>query len=322
LSLQELHHQVLCPAIGWTPNYHSFAIRRIHHISNPANGLFTEERKQENFDREKLVLGALAEEIWVGPNFSTALDVFFQPLYIGCALADDRSILLGDLYFDPKRSGPCDLQYVQDFGCWWSHTIEVEASSEKPRTDGSVAVLLGGSGACPPDDSGGVMEYYKMVMKLTGRLSEEQHRESGVDPGDPQWWATMNSEWRSKQNSIGMSNPFVFDLERHQRAMAEALSRPLAKQGTEYLRATNWNFESGFSGMPSGPGGSKPEVHRKATDPTKFCAVCGVTAGLMLCSGCHSIAFCGRAHQLEHWPKHKAACKAQGKSKPSKGTEK
>jgi len=269
---------------------------------------------EEDLKQTRLVLNALDGERWVGPNFSTALDVFFQPLYIGGALADDRSILLGDLYFDPERKGPCILQYVQDFGCWWSHTIEVKASSEKPSADGTVAVLMSGEGACPPDDSGGPFNYYKNFIKLIGHLSINDESKFGIDPSLCQWWELLNSEWRNKRNSKGLGNPFTFDLESHQQAMKESLSHPLVKQGTEYLRAVRQHFKSGLSGTVSGPGGSRPEVHKKVTDPRKYCAVCGVTAGLMICSGCSAIAFCGRDHQLQYWPRHKAACKAaQGK---------
>ena len=299
-------------------------MRRIHSSPGPTED-DADFSAGPNIEQDKQVLGTLEEECWVGPDFSTALDVFFQPLYIGGALADDRSILLGDLCFNRERSSQCVLQYVHDFGCWWSHTIEVEISSEQPRTDGSVAILLSGEGPCPPDDSGGVIAYHKEVMKLAGQLPDGES-ELDLDPSCSQWWETLNSVWRSKGNNRGLRNPFIFDLESHCRAVADALSRPLVKKGSEHLRAIHQQFKSGLSGTASGPGGPKPEVHKKVTDPTRFCAVCGVTAGLMLCSGCRSIAFCGRAHQLEYWPKHKAACRATQEmlqsSRGNKGTKK
>eukprot|EP00884_Botryococcus_braunii_P021620 jgi/Botrbrau1/8141/Bobra.0308s0031.1 len=47
----------------------------------------------------------------------------------------------------------------------------------------------------------------------------------------------------------------------------------------------------------------------------RACAECGTKgcAGgkLLECSGCRSVAYCGRDCQLKHWPSHKAACKAK-----------
>lgn len=31
---------------------------------------------------------------------------------------------------------------------------------------------------------------------------------------------------------------------------------------------------------------------------------------LMRCAGCLAAAYCGRAHQVEDWPRHKAECRA------------
>lgn len=40
------------------------------------------------------------------------------------------------------------------------------------------------------------------------------------------------------------------------------------------------------------------------------CIVCHSTTKLKICSGCHMIAYCDRAHQLNHWSEHKDLCKA------------
>jgi hypothetical protein len=309
--LQELHHQVLCPAIGWTPNFHAYTVRRIvarEHV-NP-----NDETEEERSKRTRSILKSREDECWTGPNRSTALNVFFQPLYIGGALANEDTILIGDLYYGRDDDSPCLLQYVQDFGCWWSHTIQVEPSSEEPPSGGSVAILTSGRGACPPDDSGGILRYCKSVKELVNPSDASD----ASDPSKTSWWAIVNKEWRAKQNKQGMSNPFTFDMEAHRRAMKGALSQPLAKRSTEYLRAANFDRDSNRFGSAIGTGGSHQELKTIVTDPTELCAVCGVTAGLMLCSGCRSIGFCCRDHQLEYWPKYKTACKAtQAKAKPT-----
>lgn len=74
-------------------------------------------------------------------------------------MADDRKILLGDLVFDaPEEGYHYDLQYVYDFGCWWTHTIRVEPCD--PPEAGLVAKLVSGKFACPPEDAGGVNAFF------------------------------------------------------------------------------------------------------------------------------------------------------------------
>ena len=41
------------------------------------------------------------------------------------------------------------------------------------------------------------------------------------------------------------------------------------------------------------------------------CEVCGTTEHLMVCSRCHSVAYCSAEHQKEDWKKHKAVCVAR-----------
>jgi len=58
---------------------------------------------------------------------------------------------------------------------------------------------------------------------------------------------------------------------------------------------------------------------RIATEPeplkgTKACALCGAQATAM-CTACHGANYCCRAHQVEHWPKHKKTCKMLAKVK-------
>ena len=55
--------------------------------------------------------------------------------------------------------------------------------------------------------------------------------------------------------------------------------------------------------------------------PQRRCALggCGAAAGLKACTGCSAVLYCCREHQLEHWPSHKAACKAAKKKKAGGG---
>jgi hypothetical protein len=158
------------------------------------------------------VLESLEQECWVGPNKSSALDIFFQPLYIGGAMADDTKILLGDFL---SEEGESSLQYVHDFGDWWSHTIKLCKTSEKPPEGVSVAHLVSGSGGCPPENTGGIMIYTKCISKLTGlvcvspnevndpELETIDNNAITVDPGSSLWWQYLNAEVRCKENFTG-----------------------------------------------------------------------------------------------------------------------
>ena len=59
------------------------------------------------------------------------------------------------------------FEYIYDFGDYWKHEIEVEASFEPdPDEDLCDCVCLDGKRACPPEDSGGIHGYHDMVKAL------------------------------------------------------------------------------------------------------------------------------------------------------------
>ncbi|KAK8013474.1 hypothetical protein PG991_009067 [Apiospora marii] len=49
-----------------------------------------------------------------------------------------------------------------------------------------------------------------------------------------------------------------------------------------------------------------PSASRPA--PPLSCRVCGELAGCRKCTGCRGVAYCGKAHQRQDWPAHKAVC--------------
>ena len=95
-------------------------------------------------------------------------------------------------YFTPDLS-PASCQYIYDFGDTWIHTVTLGSRL-------SVAArfhrrLLAGRRACPPEDSGGIGGYARLVEFL----------ETGADPwGDD---ATELAEW------IGDWKPDPFDVD-------------------------------------------------------------------------------------------------------------
>ncbi len=146
ITLASLHYQVLCPAIGYTPGTHAYAFRRIHKSYIDRNVA----SRNELYEDRKKASATIRKECWIGPRKSTALDIFFMPLYIGGAFADDRHILLGDIFYNQDSQTCFDLEYIFDIGSWWSHTISIDEVDNNCKCT-SVAELLSGNGGSPPE---------------------------------------------------------------------------------------------------------------------------------------------------------------------------
>lgn len=201
-----------------------------------------------------------------------------------------------------------------DFGDWWSHTINVSKYDESVPAGTTIAHLISGSGACPPEDCGGVINYMQVVGQLSGKLVKEGKL---LSPANPEWWESIDGEFRSKKNKHGVTRPFDFDIEESRLKLSTALRSKVAKSSEA---SKQFKMDDRRTGLPS----EVASVKKTLTDPTKFCAVCNVTVEVQLCSGCYSVAFCCRKHQKEFWPRHRADCKRirKGQSKSSSKSRK
>ena len=300
LSLQQLHQQVLVPAIGWSSRYHAYAFRRafVGQVEVGQRVDFEEARRN------------LAEEVWIGPRKSSALDYQHLPLFVGGAMADDRKVTLRALMAGAKPGETRSFVYVQDLGAWWQHTVEISLEPNA-QLDGA-AELLEGRGGCPPEDChmGSLAETCQQLMGQVPYEPEESQvqRVYSVmgyrDPSDAEWWSLLNAEVRNKENVPTSGNPMRFDLAQRQRALQLALQR-VARSGDEINLFSTF---STYHGRATAAAGTVEGFEERRTDPTKFCAVCGSTAALRVCKACRGIAYCCPAHQKQHWKKHKAAC--------------
>lgn len=133
-----------------------------------------------------------------------------------------------------------------------------------------------------------------------------------ISPTSPKWWELMNSDIRSSVNPDGVTRPFDFDIEHSRLKLAMALRSKRAKSSVAF---TKWSTHHSATGLTNE---IPTSMNKRVKDPTKFCAVCNVTVALKICSGCKSVAFCGREHQLQFWPQHKADCKRISKQSASK----
>mmetsp|Transcript_20510 Transcript_20510/g.48176 ORF Transcript_20510/g.48176 Transcript_20510/m.48176 type:complete len:1099 (+) Transcript_20510:105-3401(+) len=315
LTIRELHDQVLAPVMNWQSNYHSYALRVI-------------PRPDVSSDEEALEM--IGQSVWMGPKTSTSLDSVYMPLYIGGCLANDKDITIGQLFakqnMDKESSGGGVLymQYVHDFGDWYSHTLMFECPREEDiPQDSSVAHLISGSGLEVPEDCSGIVQYCKLMKEFTGRLGvpgelgDNNSKPKPSHPGEERWWKLFQSEVRAKHNmqkERGLRcNPLVFDIEQTRKNLEVALRRPTQKAGKENLNVKTHDHRTGLY-FDKQRKASKPEPK----NATKFCAVCGITVSLKLCSLCSSVAYCCRDHQVKHWPNHKADCKRLKKESKTK----
>lgn len=74
---------------------------------------------------------------------------------------DARKTALIDLVTEPNET----FKYLYDFGDYWEHEIKVEHFLEKDNTL-KYPVCIGGEMNCPPDDSGGIRNFYESMEIL------------------------------------------------------------------------------------------------------------------------------------------------------------
>lgn len=91
----------------------------------------------------------MLEECWIGPKISTAaLDSMSRCFCIDSALTNIRRQRWK--IFITNKGGEMNLQYVYNFGDWWSHTIRITKYDSPVPTGATVAYLMSGKGWCPP----------------------------------------------------------------------------------------------------------------------------------------------------------------------------
>ncbi len=79
----------------------------------------------------------------------------------GMECENERRFRLRDVLHRPKDR----MVYEYDFGDGWEHDIVLEAIGEADGETASVRVL-GGKGACPPEDVGGIGGYYRFLEAI------------------------------------------------------------------------------------------------------------------------------------------------------------
>lgn len=77
--------------------------------------------------------------------------------------------------FDPERAQ--NLKYIYDFGDSWEHEITVVGFN---RTADGKTMVTDGTGACPPEDCGGIPGFEDLKSCLKTGKKSEMHGESWI----------------------------------------------------------------------------------------------------------------------------------------------
>lgn len=242
-------------------------------------------------------------------------------------MANDKKIELGQLFAldDNVKNNELLLQWVYDFGDWWSHSIHLSKYDGAVPAGATVAYLIAGEGGGIPEDTGGIPQYYKIMLQLTGKGDVNHRRNKGlqtrVDPSSELWWDLFNNEFRRKTNGIQfMSNPMKFNLSQTRANLHTELRRPKPKDGTVLSGNHTRDSDTGLCYTRNNQ--STVAMPRK---PTDVCAYCGVTVALKKCSACQAVSYCCREHSVANWSNHKLDCmnaRKQMKKKKKKRKDK
>ncbi len=96
------------------------------------------------------------------------------------ALPSELSATLQSLHAD----GIKEFKYIYDFGDYWVHDITVR-SVKSPKDGEAVPALIGGEGAAPPEDCGGIYQFSYLRKQLEGKQ---------IKPSDDDWMSRAIAE--------------------------------------------------------------------------------------------------------------------------------
>ena len=111
--------------------------------------------------------------------------------------------------------------YVYDFGDSWEHTIHVEKILHENEDERYLMTCVAGSCACPPDDSGGILGYQRMLAIMNDKNHPEYE--------DVSLW--LGENWDVNFFDIDCVNASLKDFE----AFLEDLYEPEDDEDFEYV---------------------------------------------------------------------------------------
>jgi hypothetical protein len=157
ITLGDLH-AIIQVAMGWEDAHlHEFTLRG-----------------KKLTRKEKAELQRRADELDVDLRELTGERTFSDPSFDLEFAEDEFAAQFTDVAPAPRSK----LYYLYDMGDSWEHEIVVE-KLVKPDPGSPILQCLGGEGACPPDDSGGVWGYYDKLDALED--PDHEYHDEAVD---------------------------------------------------------------------------------------------------------------------------------------------
>jgi hypothetical protein len=110
-------------------------------------------------------------------------------------VTDAKRIKISEVIPESKK-----LKYIYDFGDYWEHVITLEKIDS---ADSKHASLLGGEGACPPEDCGGPTGYEHVKVVLANPAHEEHE--------DIRTWVGLKKklQWKSDHFDLEKTAPRI-----------------------------------------------------------------------------------------------------------------
>uniref|UniRef100_A0A0G4HDF7 MYND-type domain-containing protein n=1 Tax=Chromera velia CCMP2878 TaxID=1169474 RepID=A0A0G4HDF7_9ALVE len=336
LSLSEFHAKAIVPGFGWASvGTHSYLFKAVP-FDNKAGG-----RKGLGPD------GMPHMGVCFGPKSGDpgmAHDMMHADMMGLDDLVDAREVLLADIL--QKEGGKAF--YVYDLGDFFSFDLHLETIEDQSQADAPSVELLLGSGACPPEDCGGLSEYARSLQKI-------QERKRGWQEVLQRFNHATNYSALHRKNGFFFSHT-AFDLDRAKESMKAAVDpagyRAMTKKMMKEGRVGDLPFSADCSCMlckrqagevmgrdQRGPMGipmlirglpsEDPDTrqmqntdagkgeYRGAKDGLRCCAYCldrecprNPTWKFKQCSRCQKVFYCSRECQKKDWSsRHKQQCK-------------
>lgn len=145
-------------------------------------------------DLHLIVQAAMGWEDYHLHEFKTRDGTLYSDAGIEDPIGEDESgVRLADVLRKPGDT----LDYVYDFGDYWEHRIKLAAACSGAEAGSAGVACIGGRGACPPEDCGGVWGYRDMCEALSDPQAEEY------------------DDWAERADWLGQPWPFdpsAFDL--------------------------------------------------------------------------------------------------------------
>ncbi|KAJ1485863.1 hypothetical protein T484DRAFT_1791794 [Baffinella frigidus] len=338
LTLRELHHQVLCPAMGWSSNYHSYAFRRVPPFARPVDSMSQEERDElkrerdalDAKERERDALDAKGRD-----EVKRECDALDAKEGKSAAAGGKGKILdflkdakqlaewsRGEMWVGPAKSTALDSRHAPFYigGAVVDDEQITVWDVLRQKNDGVQWV----------SDLGDWWSHHIEVEEVRGEGGEDIGDWAdpvatvvdgeGVCPpedcnglvGYTQIMNKLQGRTQVEDNHLNPTIPEWWTLLNSEFRSKHNAARIGLESFAEFdLSATKQQLKEGICiKTPQGHGLAGAGAKAKPPGPLEKCAECGSTTMLRACKGCRREAYCCKEHQTARWEAHKADCKA------------